>query len=82
MEFEQRRKSARHLESANHVDAVDALEVLSVQTVEVANADELGRAGVVDQHVATAPARLHRSGQRAAIGVLGNVGFLHQHLGT
>ena len=66
---EHRLQRAHHLERADDVDAVDAMEVVGVEAVEVLGGDELGRPGVVDQDVGAAEPALDLGREAAAIGV-------------
>ena len=45
------------------------MEVVAVEAVEVLGGDELGGAGVVDEDVGAAEARLDQAGEAAAVGV-------------
>src|SRR5438105_2627413 len=68
MTLEQRHQRPAHLPGTDHVDRVDALKVGGIQSFEVGGRDELGRAGVVDEHVGAAPAALDLGGACRAHG--------------
>ena len=57
-------KRAPHLERTDHVDAVDAMEIVGVEAVEVLRRDELRRPGVVDEHVDAAEALFDQLARR------------------
>ena len=76
-----RHQRPRHLEGADDVDAVDPMELGGVEPVEVLGGDELGRAGVVHQHVGAAEPGFDLGRQAAAIGIERDVGLDHERVG-
>ena len=79
--LQHRHQRPRHLEGADDVDAVDPVELGGVEPVEVLGGDELGRAGVVHQHVGAAEPGFDLGGEAAAIGIERDIGLDHERIG-
>ncbi|GCC46619.1 hypothetical protein chiPu_0030830, partial [Chiloscyllium punctatum] len=79
--LQKRTRGTDHLERADGVDRVDALEVFRGQAIEIMVRDMLGGAGIVDEHVDAAPA-LCRGRNLLAVLIARDVALHHQHLGA
>ena len=71
---------AGHLEGADDVHGVDALEVIGGEAIEVRVVDEVGCAGVIDEAIDAAPF-VHGGGDHAAaVIVLRDIGLAEEGL--
>ena len=71
-----------HLEGTDRVHAVDVVEVVRVETVEIRVVHELRGARVVHERIEAPEALCGRGDEGAAVRVLGDVRTLHDHLGA